>query len=57
MRDIKIKFTGKAPSGFESGIEDFCSALELELFQKSGEYKLEVLDNPNKKSSKAKKSK
>ena len=56
-RNIKIKFLGKAPAGFESGDIDFCSEFELKQWQASGEYDIEVFDNPSKKSKKTKKSK
>ena len=51
-RDIKIKFSGKAPAGFESGDIDFCSEFELNQWKASGEYRIEVLNAPAKKSKK-----
>jgi len=56
-RDIKIKFLGKAPAGFETGDIDFCSEFELNQWKASGEYNIEVLDAPSKKASKPNKSK
>jgi hypothetical protein len=54
MRNIKIKFLTKAPAGFNTGEEDFCSEIELKNWQDANEYKIEVLDNPNTKAKKAK---
>ena len=59
-RNIKIKFLGKAPAGFESGDIDFCSAFELKQWQASGEYAIEVIEgakSSTKKSKPKKKSK
>ena len=54
-RNIKVKFLNKAPAGFESGEIDFCSEFELNQWKASGEYKIEVLSTPAKKSKKSKK--
>ena len=51
-RNIKVKFLGKAPAGFESGEIDFCSEFELNQWKASGEYRIEVFDAPAKKSKK-----
>ena len=48
-RNIKIKFLGKAPAGFETGDIDFCSEFELKQWKTSGEYDIEVLNAPAKK--------
>tara|TARA_Y100000593_G_scaffold24909_1_gene49600 strand:- start:1844 stop:2029 length:186 start_codon:yes stop_codon:yes gene_type:complete len=53
-RNIKVKFLGKAPAGFETGDVDFCSEFELNQWKQSGEYKIEVLDKPAKKNQKKK---
>ena len=54
-RNIKIKFLGKAPAGFESGEIDFCSEFELNQWKSSGEYRIEVFNAPANKSKKSKK--
>ena len=54
-RNIKVKFLNKAPAGFESGEIDFCSEFELNQWKASGEYNIEVLSTPAKKSKKSKK--
>ena len=51
-RNIKVKFLGKAPAGFESGEIDFCSEFELNQWKASREYRIEVFDAPAKKSKK-----
>ena len=58
-RNIKIKFLGKAPAGFETGDIDFCSEFELKQWKTSGEYDIEVFNAPAKKvaATKPKKSK
>ncbi len=56
-RNIKVKFLNKAPAGFESGDIDFCSEFELKQWQESGEYKIEVINQPPKKKKKKKKKK
>ena len=55
LRNIKIKFKTKAPAGYDSNEVDFCSAWELAQWEESGEYVIEVIDNPNTKKSKKKK--
>ena len=59
LRNIKVKFLSKAPSGFETGDIEFCSEFELKQLEASGEYKIEVLSKAkkSKKSKKPKKSK
>ena len=56
-RNIKIKFIGKAPAGFESGDIDFCSEFELKQWQDSKEYKIEVISQPKAKKKSTKKKK
>ena len=56
-RNIKIKFLGKAPAGFETGDIDFCSEFELKQWKSSGEYRIEVFDAPTKKTTKKSKKK
>lgn len=48
-RNIKIRFIGKAPAGFDAGLVDFCSEYELKQWEASGEYDIEVFDAPAKK--------
>ena len=54
-RDIKFKFLGKAPAGFNTGDVDFCSAYELQQWEASGEYNIEVIEKPKASSKKSKK--
>ena len=54
-RNIKIKFLSKAPAGFETGDVDFCSEFELKQWQDSGEYKIEVIEEPKPAKKKSKK--
>jgi len=54
-RNIKVKFLGKAPAGFESGEIDFCSEFELNQWKASGEYRIEVLNAPANKAKKSSK--
>lgn len=56
MRDIKIKFLTKAPAGFDSNVVELCSKFELNEWQASNQYEIEVLEEP-KKPKKSKKSK
>ena len=48
-RNIKIRFIGKAPAGFDAGLVDFCSEYELKQWEASGEYDIEVFDAAGKK--------
>jgi len=52
-RNIKVKFLGKAPAGFESGEIDFCSEFELNQWKESGEYRMEVFNAPAPKAKKS----
>ena len=52
-RDIKFKFLGKAPAGFNTGDVDFCSAYELEQWEAAAEYKIEVIEKPKASSKKS----